>query len=192
MADLFDGLAPVDPQPKVTYSPGALRSLTTLRELWLALPLRQRTANMYGKVLPVPRLESWHGQRPYAFGGRVEQPQPWPPLLLEVKRRVEGLVGFAFDSCFANLYRDGRDSIAWHADDEPWIGEPIASVTFGAARRFVMRHNATKAKTCFLLGDGDLLVMHEGTQRAWQHSVPRTEAVVGPRLNLTFRITRPT
>jgi alkylated DNA repair dioxygenase AlkB len=140
--------------------------------------------------VPVPRLESWHGTRPYAFGGRVWEPQPWPTLLLSLLFAVEGATGAKYDSCFANLYRDGQDSIAWHSDDDDWIREPIASVTFGAARRFAMRHKATRVKQAWLLGDGDLFVMRPGTQAAWEHSVPKTDEKVGQRLNLTFRGTK--
>jgi alkylated DNA repair dioxygenase AlkB len=198
--DLFSNNAPTPAAatPAVTYKRGWARGRWTLEQLQAVLPLEQRTANMYGKVVAVPRLECWHGMRPYAFGGRVEHPKPWPELLEEVRAAVntqawlDDLLGpdaRPFDSCFVNLYRGGRDCIPWHADDEPWIGPVIASVTFGDARRFVMRHKATGAKASWLLGDGDLLVMHAGVQQEWEHSVPRTEAHVGPRLNLTFRQT---
>jgi alkylated DNA repair dioxygenase AlkB len=184
--------------PRVTYHEGWARGRWTIGQLLDVLRLCQRTANMYGKVLAVPRLEAWYGLRPYAFGGRVEQPQPWPELLVDVRAAANTAAWLddaledrvPFDSCFANLYRGGADHIPWHADDDEWIGPVVASVTFGAARRFRMRLKADHAVTHeWSLGDGDLFVMHAGTQRDWEHCVPPTAKPVGPRLNLTFRQT---
>lgn len=183
------------PVPPVTYVRKALRGLWTIGDLERVLPLRQLESRMYGKVFAAPRLECWHGDRPYSFGGRTVMPDPWPSALVSLRKAVEGhvtnMVGYpvTFDSCFANLYRNGQDFIDWHADDEAWIGEPIASVTFGGARLFELRHNETKHKVSYVLGDGDLLVMHTGTQAAWKHRVPRTVVKVERRLNLTFRRT---
>jgi alkylated DNA repair dioxygenase AlkB len=194
--DIFAG---VGIRPDVTHLPGVFVGLWTREQMHAALPLAQRTAQMYGKRIPVPRLEAWFGNNPYTFGGRTELPQPWPEELSALRRVVElrvddvaatrGTGMIRFDSCFANYYRDGSDHIPWHADDEPWIGPVIASVTFGASRRFVMKHNATGATFEWSLGDGDLFVMWGGTQRDWKHAVPKTAKPVGPRLNLTFRQT---
>lgn len=191
MSDLFDvGRVSkfVQRAIGVRHDAGAFRDLE-LDAFRAELPLEQFTASMYGKTFPAPRLECWFGLNPYRFGGRVVEPSPWGPLLSALKRRVEASVGQSFDSCFANYYRDGSDTIDWHADDAPWIGPWIASVTLGAARRFVMKHNETKAIVEFSLGHGDLLLMPPGTQLEWKHSVPRTKKPVGPRLNLTFRQT---
>lgn len=188
--DLFNAQAqqkPVVPQPAVTHVPGLYRGATTLEALSAELPLEQKTAWMYGKTFLVPRLECWFGPRAYQFGGRVEEPKPWTRLATMLRRRVESTTGEAFDSCFVNLYRSGKDTIPWHADDDDWIGPVIASVTFGASRRFLLRHNETGTVHEYRLGDGDLLVMGAGVQREWQHCVPRTAEQVGPRINLTFR-----
>lgn len=186
MADLFGTTRP----PPATLHPGRFSGGPYTLDAFLAvLPLRQRTANMYGTTVQVPRLECWHGERPYSFGGRVEHPQPWAQLTLALKGAVERETGQAFDSCFANYYRGGHDCIAWHADSEAWIGPVIASVTFGGTRRFVLKRNEDGETVEFPLGDGDLLVMHAGTQQAWKHCVPRTTKFCRPRLNLTFRQT---
>lgn len=154
-----------------------------------ALGFTQATTTMYGKTFPVPRLESWFGLNPYRYGGQLQQPKPWPDALHRICDEVEAIVGESFDSCFANLYRDGKDCIGWHADDDDWIGPWIASVSFGEARRFVMRRKHDKtAKQEFTLRDGDLLVMPPGTQQEWEHSVLRDRSVT-PRINLTFRQT---
>lgn len=189
---------PPAPTPDVVYRHGLFRRRWTLEQLQAVLPLEQREARMYGQVLPVPRLECWHGPRPYAFGGRVEQPQPWPELLEDVRAAVnaqaflDGVIvpgDLPFDSCFANLYRNGDDHIPWHSDDEPWMGPTIASVTFGEARPFRLRHKATGSTVTYRLGDGDLLIMRAGTQRDWEHCAPRVRGLAQARLNLTFRQT---
>lgn len=179
--------APTGPQPAVTHVPALYRGATTLEALRAELPLEQKTAWLYGKTFLVPRLECWFGPRPYQFGGRVEEPKPWTRLATMLLRRVESTTGESFQACFVNLYRDGKDTIPWHADDDDWIGPVIASVSFGAPRRFLLRHNETHTVREYRLGDGDLLVMGAGVQREWQHSVPRTADHVGPRINLTFR-----
>ena len=174
----------------VIYLPRVFAGQFALEEFEGELQLSQKTAHMYGRSFPVPRLECWHGNRPYSFGGRVQHPQPWSPRLTELKRCVEELTANKFDSCFVNLYRSGDDCIDWHADDEPWIGPVIASVSFGDARKFVLKKSNGAAKHEWQLGNGDLLVMLSGVQQTWKHCVPRTKAAVGKRLNFTFRQTR--
>lgn len=173
------------PAPAVTHHRGVFRSYATLEQWLRVLPLRQESV---GRIL-VPRLECWHGDRPYAFGGRVVEPQPWPDLLGALRYCVEDATGEGFDSCFANYYRNGRDHIPWHADDDAWIGPVIASVTFGARRSFMLRSKHDhKALWSHELGNGDLFVMHAGVQRAYEHKLPPS-GVDKPRLNLTFRQT---
>ena len=160
------------------------------------LPLTQAWITMYDRPVQVPRLESWHGDRVYRYGGQERQPEPWPDGLVHVCLRVEKLTGLRFDSCFANYYRDGSDHLSWYADDEPWIGDWIASVSLGQRRRFRVRTKAGYPNARYHyeweLGGGDVLVMKPGMQAEWEHCVPRTTADVGPRLNLTFRQTRET
>lgn len=191
--DLFaDRQAVTLADPHVTYLPGELRGFVSLDVLRDDLPLEQKTCVMYGKTLPVPRQECWFSDsgKPYRFGGRTEFPKPWPRLALLLRGAVQKRTGSAFDSCFVNYYRDESCTIGWHADDDAWIGPEIASVSFGAARRFVMRRKIADAERVeFMLGDGDLLVMHAGVQARWLHTVPRQKAACGPRLNFTFRQT---
>lgn len=155
-----------------------------------SVPFSQATTTMYGKTFQVPRLEAWFGLNPYTYGGQTQKPKPWPDVLHQVCDGVEMLTGQTFDSCFANLYRGGEDTIGWHADDDDWIGPWIASVSFGVPRDFVMRRKADPSdKVTFRLGHGDLLVMPPGTQQRWEHSVPRRKNATGERVNLTFRQT---
>ena len=161
-----------------------------LEELASALPLEQNTVTFYGKTINVPRLISWHGPYDYTYGGQVNKAAPWPSRLVEIRQRVEEVVAAKFDSCLCNFYRDRNDSVGWHADDEPQVGPVVASVSFGATRRFLMTPKEGFYKyTEYPLSHGDLFVMGPGVQQAWKHSIPKEKGYVGPRLNLTFRQT---
>lgn len=147
---------------------------------------------MYGKSVPIPRLSAWHGEhgRTYTYSKIEMEPQPWTPALQEIRLRIEETTGLTFNSMLANLYRDGSDHVAWHADDEPELGpEPvIASVSLGACRKFSMRHNERgDQKYSIDLAHGSLLMMQGLTQSYWQHCLAKTARAIGPRINLTFR-----
>ncbi len=151
---------------------------------------RQDQATVMGRTRPIPRLQAWFGEGGYVYSGIRLQPSPWTELLLELKAVTERLSRTAFNSALANLYRDGRDSVSWHADQEPGLGRnpTIASVSLGATRRFQMRHRRDRSASLSLdLSHGSLLVMAGATQHHWLHQVPKTARPVGPRINLTFR-----
>ena len=147
---------------------------------------------IFGQRRPVPRLVAWHGDpgASYTYSGTPHQPLPWTPALELVRERVLSLTGCAFNSVLLNLYRDGRDGMGWHSDDEPELGRDpvIASVSLGAPRRFCLRHRRRKDQRLDVsLGHGSLLLMAGATQHHWVHAVPKTAVPVGPRVNLTFR-----
>lgn len=143
---------------------------------------------LFGRTIPQPRLTAWYGETSYTYSGLTVEPQPLTEAIRTVKDRVEEITGAEFNSVLLNLYEDGKHGIGWHSDDEAGVGPIIASVSFGAARRFLLRDKATKtAQPELSLGNGDLLVMGAGTQEHYQHSVPKTAKDVGPRINLTFR-----
>lgn len=151
---------------------------------------------IFGARRPVPRLVAWHGDPSahYTYSGTAHVPRPWTPQLQRVRERVQGLTGARFNAVLLNLYRDGRDGMGWHADDEPELGaEPmIASVSLGATRRFCLRHRGRKDRKLDLsLEHGCLLLMAGSTQRHWVHAVPKTTRPVGERINLTFRLVQP-
>ena len=153
---------------------------------------RQELIRMYGKEMPVPRLTAWHGDpgRTYSYSQIALEPVPWTAPLRELKALVEAECGVAFNSVLLNFYRDGRDSVAWHSDDEPELGPRpfIASVSLGAPRRFHLRRKADHGdRVDITLTDGSLLLMAGSTQHEWEHQVPKTATKVGPRVNLTFR-----
>ncbi len=150
---------------------------------------RQETAMLFGRRIPLPRLTAWYGDTGYAYSGIRHPPAPWPPRLEAIKAMVEEIAHARFNSVLLNLYRDGRDSMGWHSDDETVLGpEPlIASLSLGAARRFQFRHRRTGETVSFDLPHGACLVMKGRCQANWRHQIPKTRRPVTARINLTFR-----
>lgn len=153
-----------------------------------AITWQQQTIRAYGREVAQPRLTSWMGDAPYTYSGRRHDPAPLPGPVEYVRRQVQETTGETFNSVLANLYRDGSDSVAWHADDEPELGASptIASLSLGATRAFHVKLRAGGAPWKLDLAHGDLLVMMGASQRDYLHSVPK-RANAGARINLTFR-----
>jgi len=165
-----------------------------LARLLAELDWRQDEARIIGRRVKLPRLTAWYGDAGYRYSGIDNPPQPWLALLLELKAVAERAAGCGFNSVLANLYRDGRDSMGWHSDDEPSLGpDPvIASLSFGAVRRFRLKHKISPGQVVALdLPPGSCLVMAGTVQHHWRHALPKTNRPVGPRVNLTFRLIRP-
>jgi len=147
---------------------------------------------LFGREVDSPRLSSWIGdaQAHYRYSGADFVPRPWPPALQPLRQRLRAELGANFNSVLVNRYRDGRDAMGWHSDDEPELGPAplIASLSLGAPRRFVFKHrNDAALKRELLLGHGDLLLMAGQTQRHYRHALPSTARPMGERINLTFR-----
>ena len=159
------------------------------QELMAMTTWRQEIATVMGRRVPIPRLTAWHGEAGYVYSGIRMPPAPWHAALLEIKAVAEACAGHAFNSVLLNLYRDGRDSVSWHADNEPGLGRNpvIASISLGATRRFQMKHRLRDERLSLDLPPGSCLVMAGATQHHWLHQVPKTSRPVGPRINLTFR-----
>lgn len=161
--------------------------------LYRELAWQQTHITMHGKRLPVPRLDVWYGDagRDYRYSGASFRALPWTETLTEIKAELEERLGLGFNSVLANLYRNGRDSVAWHSDDEPELGRNpvIASLSLGAERRFALRHKSRGdlEPVRLDLPNGSLLLMAGETQHHWQHQLSKTARRVGPRINLTFR-----
>lgn len=150
---------------------------------------------LFGREIDCPRRSVWIGDADaiYRYSGTRFAPRPWTPELGALASRLEEVIGAQFNSVLANLYRDGGDGMGWHSDDEPELGPRpvIASLSLGAARRFVFKARAGDARLGLVMPHGSLLVMAGGTQRLYRHAVPRTARPVGPRINLTFRLVGP-
>jgi len=148
---------------------------------------------IYGREVPSPRLSCWIGDpgASYVYSRTRFEPQPWPPALAALRPRIEQACGTAFNSVLATLYRDGRDAMGWHSDDEPELGHAptIASLSLGAERRFLFRRKSSSEPRALELAlpPGSLLRMAGDTQRRYQHALPRMASVAAPRINLTFR-----
>lgn len=145
---------------------------------------------LFGREVLQPRLACWYGDHAYSYSGIRLEPRAWTDRLRCLRERCSVDSGVEFNSCLVNLYRDGRDSMGWHADDEPELGrEPvIASLSLGDTRVFRMRHKETKTVVEIPLEHGSLLVMSGLMQQCWVHEIPKTKKPVGQRINLTFRV----
>jgi alkylated DNA repair dioxygenase AlkB len=142
---------------------------------------------------PLPRLNAWFaddGLR-YSYSGLSHLGSGWLPELAAIKGRVENAAA-AFNSLLLNRYRTGQDSIGFHTDAEPELGENpvVATVSFGSERDFVLKHKATRETLTYRVGHGSLLVMGGTSQHHWLHAIPKTTADVGERISLTFRLIR--
>lgn len=192
---LFDA----DPLDLLRHLPGWVDGATADR--WLAAllaetPWEQPQVRLYGRLYPVPRQVAWYGDAGarYRYSGLSHRPLPWTPLLAEIRAAVEAFVGQPLNGVLLNHYRDGRDSMGWHSDDEAELGRNplIASLSLGGTRRFDLRRvGQSRIAHSLLLEHGSLLVMAGATQHHWQHQVAKTRRPCAPRLNLTFRQVHP-
>ncbi|AXA84699.1 alpha-ketoglutarate-dependent dioxygenase AlkB [Lysobacter oculi] len=155
-----------------------------------AVPWSVHRIHLFGREVDSPRLSCWMGDEgaSYRYSGTRFAPHPWLPALADVRAKLEGQFEAGFNSVLANLYRDGRDAMGWHRDDEPELGDSpvIASLSLGATRRFLLKTDAGE-RHAIDLAPGDLLLMSGDSQRRYRHALPRTAKPVGLRINLTFR-----
>ncbi|MEM1259764.1 MAG: alpha-ketoglutarate-dependent dioxygenase AlkB [Bacteroidota bacterium] len=195
--DLFQEKLNLDlPDGDVRYYPNffsfdeASNYFAVLKE---RVPWQQDDIKVFGKTYPQPRLTSLYGNngKSYSYSNITMFPNSFEGDLLEIKERVDEEVGEIFTTCLLNLYRDGKDSNGWHADDEKELGSnpTIASISLGQERYFHLRHKKDKGlKHKILLEHGSLLLMKGPTQHHWQHQIPKTARKIGERINLTFRV----
>lgn len=155
------------------------------------LDWRQEQILIYGRHVGVPRLMCWYGDpgMHYHYSGTDHSPTQWTENLLRIKADIERACAAEFNSVMANLYRDGRDSMGCHADDEKELGinPQIASLSLGERRLMRFRHKKTRQKLELELGHGDLLLMAGELQHHWHHELPKTRQPKKARINLTFR-----
>ncbi|HEY6899961.1 MAG TPA: alpha-ketoglutarate-dependent dioxygenase AlkB [Puia sp.] len=162
-----------------------------LERLLVGVEWRNDEVIMLGKRIVTKRKTAWYGDRDYlyTYSSVGRRALGWTSELQEVKARVEEVSGVAYNSCLLNLYHDGAEGMSWHSDDEKELepGGAIASVSFGAERRFQFKHKRTGEVVELLLEAGSLLVMGGVCQTHWLHALPKTKKVGSPRVNLTFR-----
>ena len=159
------------------------------------IPWQHDEVMMFGKKIITKRMTAWYGDEgcSYVYSNIMRVPLPWTNTLLEIKKLVEDKAKTQFNSCLLNLYHDGSESMGYHSDDEPMLEKNgcIASVSFGADRRFLFRHNCHKENQLpvveLMLNHGSLLLMQGEIQQHWKHALPVASKVKSPRINLTFR-----
>lgn len=146
---------------------------------------------IFGKHIVAKRKVAWYGDSDYlyTYSNTTKQALVWTKELSDLKQRVEEVTGTKFNSCLLNLYHNGDEGIAWHSDDEKPLGENsiIASLSFGAERKFSFKHKHTKQTISVVLEHGSLLIMKDATQTNWLHSLPKSKKITRQRINLTFR-----
>lgn len=153
---------------------------------------QQYQIRMFGKMINQPRLTAWYGQKDiaYSYSGLNLQAIPFTPLLDKLRTQIEENYQASFNSVLLNLYRNEKDSMGWHADDEKELGlvPVIASLSFGSTRKFLIKHKQDKTlKFGINLTPGSLLLMKGTMQHHWMHAIPKASKICEPRINLTYR-----
>jgi alkylated DNA repair dioxygenase AlkB len=150
---------------------------------------------IFGKHITTRRKVAWYGDSEYlyTYSNTTKRALTWTKELSELKQIVEEYAGTKFNSCLLNLYHNGNEGMGWHSDDEKSLGKnnnTIASLSFGAERKFSFKHKQTKQTVSLALEHGSLLIMKDATQTNWLHSLPKSKNITQPRINLTFRTIR--
>lgn len=198
--DLFDdagnGIALPIEDGQLHYFPNALsagEADVLLKQSITDITWRQDRISIAGRSIPIPRLQCWLGdpEAHYSYSNIALTPQPWPEFLVKIKARIETLAAHTFNSALANHYRDGADSVDWHSDDEPELGNApiIASLSLGTNRVFELKHRYKKSLSALKisLDHGSVLIMKGSTQQYWRHRIAKVQGLKETRVNFTFR-----
>ncbi len=165
------------------------------KKLLDSIDWKNDVAIIFGKRIETKRKVAWYAEKPfeYTYSKNTKIALPWTKELLELKKVVEQETGETFNSCLLNLYHNGNEGMAWHSDGEKDLKKDgaIASLSFGAERKFAFKNKETKETVALNLEHGSLLVMKGKTQTYWLHRLPPTKKVQLPRINLTFRTIEP-
>ena len=165
------------------------------KRLYEAIEWRNDEMVIFGKHIVTSRKVAWYADKnyPYTYSNTTKNALIWTKELLELKQLTEKLTGAKYNSCLLNLYHRGNEGMAWHSDDEKTLAKNgiIASLSFGAERKFSFKHKITKQTVSILLEEGSLLVMKDDIQTNWLHRLPPATKVKLPRINLTFRTMAP-
>ncbi|MDM1297050.1 alpha-ketoglutarate-dependent dioxygenase AlkB [Empedobacter falsenii] len=193
--DLFDGQENLLPKDGTVNYFGQIMSDEESHHYYSVLlneiEWKNDQAIIFGKLIETKRKIAWYGDFPFAYtySKITKTALPWTDTLLELKKLAEEKTGETYNSCLVNLYHDGSEGMAWHSDGEKQLKRhgAIASLSFGAERKFGFKHKETKEVIALNLASGSLLVMKNETQDYWLHRLPPTKKVNSPRINLTFR-----
>jgi len=179
---------------QLSYIPGFIaptQASALLLRLQTELAWQEESLRMFGKIILAPRLVCWYGDSNayYRYSGVDHTPLAWTDTLLNIKEKLQQVADYTYNSVLGNMYRDGSDSMGWHADDEKELGKHpiIASLSFGETRLFKARRNDKSESIDLQLAHGSLLLMSGNFQQHWQHCIPKTRRKAGMRINLTFR-----
>ena len=191
----MDGQRNLLPKDGIVYYYGTIFSLAETNRYYEILrstiQWKNDAAIIFGKKITTKRKVAWYGaaEFEYTYSNVTKKALPWTPELLAIKRTVEEKCDETFNSCLLNLYHSGAEGMAWHSDAERDLKKngAIASVSFGAERKFAFMHKVTKETVSLNLQHGSLLIMKGTTQTHWLHRLPPTAKVHTPRVNLTFR-----
>lgn len=200
MNDVFDFLKPDSQSNLLPYDGEVLyygKILTSgeadeyYKALLNKVSWRHDEAVVFGRRIETARKVAWYGDAgySYSYSGMTKEALPWIGPLEVLRGQVERISDTRYNSCLVNLYHSGEEGVGWHSDDEKTLARDgaIASVTFGAERKFSFKHKQTKETVSLVLEHGSLLIMRGATQRHWVHCIPKTKRVTEPRINLTFR-----
>lgn len=193
--DLFDGQQNLLPKDGTVHYFGQIMTDEKAHHYYSILlneiEWKNDQAIIFGKLIETKRKIAWYGDFPftYTYSKITKTALPWTDALLELKKLAEEKTGETYNSCLVNLYHDGSEGMAWHSDGEKQLKrhDAIASLSFGAERKFGFKHKETKEVIALNLASGSLLVMKNETQDYWLHRLPTTKKVNSPRINLTFR-----
>ncbi|MBF8457366.1 alpha-ketoglutarate-dependent dioxygenase AlkB [Kaistella sp. G5-32] len=198
--ELFENIS--DPQKNLLPQDGTVNYYGKIVEeekaneffnhLFKTIEWRNDEAIIFGKKIITKRKVAWYGDEnfEYTYSNSTKKALKWTPELLELKKLTEEKTGEKFNSCLLNLYHDGNEGMAYHSDGEKDLKKngAIASLSFGAERKFSFKHKTTKDRIDLVLTNGSLLVMKDQTQSFWVHRLPPTKKIFTPRINLTFRM----
>jgi alkylated DNA repair dioxygenase AlkB len=162
------------------------------KDLFATIPWKQDEVVMFGKKIITKRKVAWYADAgiTYTYAGVKKSGLDWTTDLIEIKQKVEAITRAKYNACLLNLYHEGEEGMGWHQDNEKEMveGASIASLSFGAVRKFAFKHAKTNERIEIELANGSLLDMKGPIQAHWYHSLPKTARVKQLRINLTFRL----
>ena len=195
--DLFNSSALSNLLPNdgaLFYYPQAINNIKSAEyvdSLLKHIEWKNDEVKIFGKHFITNRKVAWYSDNgiSYTYSNIIKKGLVWTNELLEIKNLVEQISGESYNSCLLNLYHTGEEGMGWHSDDEKSIvkNSAIASVSFGAMRKFSLKHKTQDQKISMTLENGSLLLMKDEIQRYWLHSLPKSKKIISPRINLTFR-----